>query len=75
MQFEKYRQPVFWKNKCEDPAFKSWISQLKAEFDVCKQKPAPFVSYTKRRFFYETGNRSAMEVPYFEKRSFLAICS
>ncbi|MBP5274131.1 MAG: heparinase II/III family protein [Abditibacteriota bacterium] len=73
MQFEKYRQPVFWKNKSEDPAFKSWISQLKAEFDVCKQKPAPFVSYTKRRFFYETGNRSAMEVPYFEKRSFLAV--
>ena len=75
MCFEQYRSPGFWSRFTRDGAYGPWIEELKSLYRAYREKGIPEVTYTKRRLFYETGNRSVMEVPYFEKRTYLAACA
>ncbi|WP_051302529.1 heparinase II/III family protein [Salibacterium aidingense] len=70
---DKTGQKEWWETRNKDPAYKKLVEELYAEAGVEIQRPAPHLTFTHFKEYFETGDRKGYENLYFKRRKRLNI--
>lgn len=57
-----------WDKVRTQPEYAKRVDEVRQVAEESLHEPVPLLPYTKFKLFYETGNRSVYETPYFERR-------
>lgn len=71
MIYERQKNPGFWLKIREDKKHTAIIEKIKKEYESFAVQGISTLNYSKRKLFWENGDRSEFENVYFSRRSFL----
>ena len=72
MLMQKVKDPAFWENVRQDPAYRPLIAHVTDEYETMCGEPIAALSYRARMRYYADGDRTEFERPYFRHRNRLS---
>lgn len=72
MLMKKAKDKQFWDKVRTDIAYQSVVEKIKEYYETTRYEEIPALKYHSRKSYYDNGNRSEFEGPYFRRRTYLS---